>query len=249
LEFEERFEELKALGLGMLDYYFLWAPEHDDFKPVRVEVEFEIPMGKFVYQGRVDMLAEDKYGYWIVDHKTAIQLGDVEWLVLDDQCSSYAWALQKMLGLEIRGVIYNELRKKVPRKPQVLRNGELSRNKNQDTSYETYLAAIKEGGYRTKGYADILQYLKDNPKQFVRRTRVNYQPGALDLVEWRIRAEAREMLNDPAIYPTPSRFNCQGCSFFGPCLARHEGRDEQSILDELFEKRKEKVNVTTQTNH
>jgi len=245
LEFEERFEELRKLGLGMLEYYFLWAPSRDTFTPVYVEIEFEVPLeARYlateidVYQGRIDLIVEDEYGYWIVDHKTAAQFGDTEWLALDDQCSSYAWAVQKKLGLKVRGVIYNELRKKVPHPPAVLRSGELSRNKQQDTTYETYLAAIKAGGYRTKGYAEILAYLKNNPKQFVRRTRLNYTPQMLDLVEQRISSESYEMLHNPLIYPTPSRFNCQGCSFFAPCLARHEGRDEQLILDELYEKRR-----------
>ena len=240
LEFEERFEELKTLGLGMLEYYFLWAPSRDTFKPIYVEIEFEVPIPPLVsvvYQGRIDLIVEDEYGYWIVDHKTTAQFGDTEWLALDDQCTSYAWAVQKQLGLLVRGVIYNELRKKVPHPPAVLRSGELSRNKQQDTTYETYLATIKEQGYRTKGYAEILQYLKDNPKQFVRRTRMNFNPATLDVVERRIKNESYEMLHNPAIYPTPSRFNCSGCSFFAPCLALHEGRDVQAILDENYEKR------------
>ena len=241
LEFEETFEEQKVLGLGMLDYYFLWAPKNDKFKPLRVEVEFEVPIpGLFdtVYQGRIDMIAEDEYGYWIVDHKTAAQFGATDWLRLDDQCSSYAWAAKQQLGLDIRGVLYNEVRKKVPRKPNVLRNGTLSVAKNQDTTYETYLATIKELGYKPSAYTGILEYLQDAPKQFVRRTKVQYGKETLPLVEKRIRAESIEMLNDPAIYPTPSRFNCAGCSFYEPCLALHEGRDEEIILDALFEKRK-----------
>src|SRR6516225_8512509 len=39
----EDYEELKALGLGMLDNYFAWAPANDTWKPVMVEQEFEIP--------------------------------------------------------------------------------------------------------------------------------------------------------------------------------------------------------------
>lgn len=240
LEFETRFDEQRELGLGMLEYYHLWAPKHDDFKPILVEQEFEVEipgMPGVVCQGRIDLIAEDEYGYWIVDHKTTAQFGDVEWLPLDDQCSTYAWAALKQLGLRVRGVIYNELRKKVPRRPTVLRSGALSVAKNQDTTYETYIAAVREMGYRPKAYRDILLYLRDNPKQFIRRTRVQYTRDHLENVEKRIQAEAHEMLNDPAIYPTPSRFNCQGCMFFAPCLAMHEGRDYQIILDEMYEKR------------
>lgn len=241
LEFEERFEEQKELGLGMLEFYFAWAPSHDLFVPKLVEVEFEVPipgLNGVVYQGRIDLIVEDEYGYWLVDHKTTAQLAQTEWLALDDQCSSYAWAIREQLGLEVRGVIYNELRKKAPRKPSVLRSGALSVNKSQDTTYETYLATINELGYKAKAYDSILQYLKDNPKEFVRRTKVTYTSRMMDIVGKRIRAEAVNMLGDPDIYPTPSRFNCNGCRFFAPCLALQEGSDPQFILDEMYERRK-----------
>jgi len=240
LEFEERFDEQKELGLGMLEHYFLWAPTRDKFKPIYVEIEFEVPIPGLegvVYQGRIDLIVEDEFGYWIIDHKTTAQLAQTEWLALDDQCSSYAWAAKQMLGLDIRGIVYNELRKKAPRKPSVLRSGALSVNKNQDTTYEVYLATLRDKGYKEKSYAPILQYLKDNPKEFVRRTKVTYGPRVLPLVEKRIRTEAVNMLGDPDIYPTPSRFNCNGCQFFAPCLALHEGYDPQTILDEQYEKR------------
>jgi len=243
LEFETRFNELKELGLGMLDNYFMWAPNHDSFKPVLVEIEFEVPipgLDDVVYQGRIDLVVEDDYGYWLVDHKTTAQFAQTEWLALDDQCSSYAWAIREQLGLEVRGVIYNELYKKVPHAPRRLARGGFSVAKNQDTSFEVYLAELRKEGYHGKylrPYLPMLQFLKENPKQFVRRTKVTYRPQTLIIVEDRIRKEAMEMLNAPAIYPTPSRFNCNGCSFFAPCVALHEGSDPDSILDELYERR------------
>jgi hypothetical protein len=241
LEFEAQFEEQRKLGLGMLQNYFYWAPSHDNFTPIMVEIEFEVPipgMCDVVYQGRIDMIVEDEYGYWLVDHKTTAQLAQTEWLALDDQCSSYAWAIKKQLGLEVRGVIYNELRKKAPHAPVVLKNGALSINKQQDTSYEVFLTTLNNLGYRTKPYKPYLDFLKGNPKEYVRRTKVNFNRKTLDIVEQRIRLEAAEMLGNPSIYPTPSRFNCNGCSFFRPCLALHEGADAQHILDEMYERRK-----------
>lgn len=240
LEFEQRWEELRALGLDMLAFYFHWAPSRDTFTPVYTEVEFEVPIPGLpdtVYQGRIDLIVEDEYGYWLVDHKTTAQFGDTEWLALDDQCSSYAWAIRQQLGLEVRGVIYNELRKKAPKKPKVLRDGTLSVNKMQDTTYETYIQTIRELGYKENAYQNILDYLKISQREFVRRTKVIFRPETLQIVENRIRMEAAEMLDHPSIYPTPSRMNCQGCSFFAPCLALHEGRDPEAILDENYERR------------
>jgi hypothetical protein len=241
LEFETDYMAQKMLGLDMLEHYFIWAPPHDTFTPVYTEVEFEVPIPGFpeaVYQGRIDMLAEDVYGYWIVDHKTAAQFSGTEWLALDDQCGSYAWAIQKQLGLEVRGVIYNQIRKKAPHLPKVLKSGALSVNKQQDTSYETFYAYLKQHNYQIHPYQDFLDYLRANPKEFVRRIKVQYTQQQLMIVEKRIQQEAREMLQDPVIYPSPSPMNCNGCLFFRPCLALQEGSDYQLILDELYEKRR-----------
>lgn len=241
LEFEIEFKEMRQLGLDMLDNYFLWAPRNDNFTPLYVEVEFrvEIPgMPGVFYEGRVDLIIEDEWGYYIVDHKTAGQFGGSEWMWIGDQVTSYAWALKNQLGLDIRGVIYNEIRKKAPHPPKVLKNGSLSVNKQQDTSYEIFLKTLQDGGYNVGAYQEFLDYLKMNPKEFIRRTRVNLAPESFPIIERRIQLEAKEMLGDPAIYPTPSPWNCRGCRFLQPCIALNEGANYQVILDENYVKRK-----------
>ena len=178
VEVDDGFAEERELGLGMLDHYFRWAPEHDDsLRPVLVEQEFEVPLyAGSVYQGRVDLVVEDRFGYWIVDHKTTATFGGTEWLALDDQCSSYAWALERQLGLRVRGVIYNELRKKLPHRPKLLNRGVLSLDKSQETTHDIYLQTILDEGFDPKPYTDFLAYLKEYPKEFFRRTRVTFTP-------------------------------------------------------------------------
>jgi PD-(D/E)XK nuclease superfamily len=245
LEFELTFNEQIKLGLGMLNFYFTWAPKQDNFVPIFVEIEFEVPIpgleGIAVYQGRIDLVVEvfdddgNSLGYYIVDHKTAKQFGETMWLYLDDQCSSYAWALKQMLGLDIRGVIYNQLRKEAPHPPKQLKNGSFSVNKQQNTTFETYLRTLRENEIDPHHYRDMLLYLKHNPKEFCRRTKVTFAPRALDIVEKRIVQEAREMINpDVQIYPTPSPMNCNGCRFFVPCLQTQEG-GEPSM--DMYERR------------
>lgn len=241
LEFELNFNEAIDLGMRMLDYYFTWAPKVDNFTPLYREIEFEVPIpgleGLAVYQGRIDLIVEDEYGYWLVDHKTAAQFSSTQWLALDDQCSSYAWAIRKQLGLEVRGVIYNQARKKPPDLPNVLKNGTFSKNKQQDTTFELYLRAIREAGQEPHWYRDFLLFLKQNPKEFCRRTQVSYSPRTLDIVEQRIQKEAWDMIHDPLIYPSPSPMNCNGCRFFAPCLALMEGADPEPILEENYVRR------------
>lgn len=263
IEVEQDFNERRTLGEGMLKHYFKWAPNNDRFTPVKAEIEFEVPIPVYhdgvrpwpigfasnlggnltfhghlvVYQGRLDLIVVDAFGdFWIIDHKTAAALKDISWLTLDDQVTSYCWAMQQ-LGVKTRGFLYSETAKRFPDEPIVLKNGELSRNKQQDTTYEVYLAALQKGGYDLTAYGDFLEYLKDNPKQFIRRTPIYRSEKELEAQGRRIFLEAIDMLNDPSIYPNPSAWNCNGCFYRQPCTATQDGSDVQFLLDNLYKKR------------
>jgi len=172
---------------------------------------------------------------YVLTHNTAKQFGQIMWLNLDDQCSSYAWAIKQMLGLDVRGVIYNQLRKSPPHPPKQLKNGGFSVAKNQDTSFEVYLRTLREHNIDPHYYREFLLFLKRNPKEYARRTTVMYNDDMMQVVQNRIYLEAQEMMNpDLRIYPSPSPMNCNGCRFFGPCLQTQEGREP--FMD-MYEKR------------
>ena len=193
-----------------------------------------------VYQGRIDLLIQDEKGrYVIVDHKTATNFGDLTWLELDEQCTSYGWALEHVLGLDVSGILYNQIRKKAPSTPAVLKNGMLSVAKNSDTTYEMFKATAESLGHDLSMYSDHLQYLKDNPKEFVRRTFVRRTEKEYETQSLRIFLEALEMIQDPLIYPNPTSMNCNGCMFFAPCSAKQSGGDVQFLLNEMYRKREE----------
>jgi len=191
-----------------------------------------------VYQGRVDMIVEDKHGrYWIWDHKTAGQFGSTEYFDLDDQCGSYIWALQRMLGLPIMGVVYNRLLKAVPHPPEVLKNGSLSKNKQQRTTYDLYIKAMELHAQPYAPYAEFLEFLKAKPNQFFQRVEVHRAAVEIPIIERRILMEAIDMLDDPKIYPNPGMFTCMGCAFKTPCLATQDGSDVEFILRTNYQKR------------
>ncbi len=188
-----------------------------------------------VYQGRIDLIVKDKSTglLWILDHKTAAQFGEsVAHLDLDQQCGSYYWACRRMLGIDVHGVIYSEHRKKVPvDMPQILKNGNLSKNKQQDVTYESYLEAIHKLGQDPEDYADFLEHLKSKPKQeYFRRNTIARTDGELAILERHILDEAIDILSDPKIYPTPSQWNCRGCAFQTPCLMREDGSSWEMYL-------------------
>jgi hypothetical protein len=211
---------------------------HDD---VRHNWDFDIDIdgnmvyeGKpVVYQGRIDLIIQDSEGYyWIVDHKTAAQFGDTSHLDMDEQCGSYGWAIHQQLGIPIRGIIYNELRKAVPKPPKRLQRGGFSVAKNQSTTYELYLRTLEGAGENLLNYKEFLKWLSSQQNTFIRRSIVHRTNKEFELLAHRIGLEAIEMLGDPFIYPSPNRMNCAGCSFRAPCLARMDGSDEHYFLND-----------------
>ena len=258
---DERFD----LGMGMLEHYGPWSATNDRFTPVLSEIEFEVPVVvpgttkqlmmpciecdellPVVYQGRIDLIVElwdEPDTYWILDHKTTQRMESTEHVELDPQISSYVWAARRHLQLPVGGFSYSELYKGYPDKPKVnqqQRQGRwLSVNKAQSTTYELYLQAIEEMNEPIELYEDILRYLKASGPEFVRRTDVHRTDKELDYVEEKVYEESVDMLGDPFIYPNASRWNCRGCVFRDPCLARHDGSDVQFLLDQsgMYEKR------------
>jgi len=273
-EQEAAYCEAVDLGKGMLCNYFAWARKHDHFTPKYVEIEFEVPIpvphdltylpegfsiyvidGReyldyqdepIVYQGRIDLIVEDDWGaLWIADHKTAGKFYDTEFLQLDEQCSSYAWAIQEMLGIRVEGVLYNELRKTLPHPPKQLKSGKFSTDKSQETTYDLYVETLAQHGEDVLGYEPFLSWLQENEKPYFRRTQVHRSQRELALVGHRIAYEAIDMLNAPSIYPSPDRFTCGRCAFKTPCLALMDGSDHAWMLNELFHRRTETPTTTS----
>jgi hypothetical protein len=194
------------------------------------------------YQGRIDLLVEDKDGrYWIVDHKTAAQFGNNDWLDLDEQGGSYCWALSTMLNIPIAGVIYNKLLKAYPEPPAELKRPQGGRNysvnKQQRTTYDVYLKCLKENNEPIAPYMEYLEYLKGEGNPFFQRVPVRRTQTEQKNLQHQIGLEAIDMLNDPVIYPNAGMFNCMGCWFKTPCLAMNDGSDYQYILNSLYKKR------------
>jgi hypothetical protein len=254
MEREQEYADRMILGIGMLDYYCLKvAPKEDEgWTFLDVERKFQVPVedgngpiiinGRpLVYQVRIDLLAKDSEGnLWVWDHKTAANVsGDTFFLDIDTQISSYQWAVQKALGVPVKGVIYNEVAKTVPTKPKVLKNGSLSQDKRQNTTYDLYVQAIEDLGLDSEPYSAMLEFLRSKPQSFYRRTPIQRNQRELLFQEALIREELRDMTSSPAPYPNPSKMHCGGCDFKAPCLVANELGDVEFMLKDpnLYQER------------
>lgn len=209
-----------------------------------------------VYQGRIDLIFQDDDGnYWLVDHKTVGPRGwneeSYEFLIRDEQCKSYAWAIQKQLGIKVRGVIYNELYKGAPAPPKRLntpRKGlSYSTNRQQDTTFDLALETFKANdreALKAGLYDDYLTYLKEGGREYFRRNRVTYTPQMLEILGDQICDEAIDMISNPRIYPNPSKFSCRWCDYKTPCEALLDGQPIDWMKDTMYIKRSNKIEVS-----
>ena len=305
------YAERKELGLGMLKHYVRneMAAHDVNFKPVKVEIEFEVPIAgpngetiwckcercwnrwrnsnkgiedhnafqnsigaaewarnpqvhagtyrsewqglPVTYGGRIDMLAQDNLGrYWIFDWKTAARLStgepgaDDDYMWLDDQITSYCWAMWVM-GFPVAGFVYVEIKKVAPEEPEPLARPYKGRmypvNKQKITAtYDQYLSTVKENdpiAYNNGLYDEMLEYLQDN-NRFHLRHQIHRSETELANAGHYIWLEAQEMVDpNTRIYPAKGRFTCNGCAFKEPCLSMDRGEDYKYTLDTMFEKR------------
>lgn len=292
-EIKADYKERVALGLSMIRYYTEQvSPKLDKgFKPIGVEVPFEIPLGfnckcdicwrrfsiyvhrtgteeeivrfaliktntrrdtweglPVTYGGRVDMIAQDNNGrLWLFDWKTTTKIMDQgseeSFLELEDQVTSYVVAFHK-LGRPVAGFVYHEQKKAIPEPPQQLvrkmKGRSYSTAKNANTSYEYFKRHIfdndreaLEAGF----YDEYLQWLRLEGPQYFQRHQIHRNRYQIENAWDDMVAEARDIIENPRIYPQPSRFSCNSCAFRQPCLGANMGEDYRYALDTLFEKR------------
>jgi len=227
--------------------YVKWTTSLDEKDPKRNpgrHIWIGIPV---TYGGRLDALFQDEQGrYWIVDWKTTTRLLDEDaeasFLQLDDQITSYLWALSQY-GINCAGFVYVEIKKTFPQAPERLsrtyKGCAFSTNKQALTTYElatkvfqTDVAAWQMGLYN--GY---LNWLKTDGPKFTQRHQIHKNENEIHNAGIAIAQEALDMIDNPRIYPMPGRFSCNWCSFKQPCLGVNMGEDYQYTLDTLFEKK------------
>lgn len=230
-----------------------WEPNFERF-PYTPSVMKEVHA-----RGRLDAVIQDldtgRYG--IIDHKTASTIGDdyFRHLDLDEQCTTYLWGAEReaeIYDLEYKQVdfiIYNALRKNFPKPPTMLEKSGLpsiDRQKESPTA-EMFMKCIKDNGLdmvfqadaRMQNYYTYL--LEQGDKLFIQRGAPG-MPYVTRNKAQRINAgrrlyyEAMDMLNDPNVYPNPTKnYSCLNCIFRGPCIMAEDGSDYQSVLDDSYQ--------------
>jgi len=267
------FEELKVLGVEMMNYYDLWRKSRKDYPTYVVdgipqcEVRFEIELplhadlleaaelDMVVYRGTFDRIAIDPDTglLWIVEYKTAKML-ETRHLANDPQVSAYCWAASVVYDIPVAGVIYQQHLKESPRVPRMLSNGTLSLDTKQKTTHRMYRQALLDiyGDPKVfpNKYIAVLNELakKEGPESdaFIRRDRIDRSRMQIESEGIKILMEAADMI-DPnlRLYPSPGRMTCLMCNFLSPCISVDDGSDFESELNDptLYRKREQESNA------
>ena len=251
---EEEWFEYYEKGLTTLRYYAQFDKKDPFFSEIiavnieeRAFVEIlgldrkSLP-GRPLLSGKIDVVGmrKGKSRPSIMDHKNLASVHDSRALDMDDQLTGYCyiyWRIEDVVPFE---AVYNVLIKDPPKPPRVLKDGSLSKDKTQRTTYDLYLAAIKELGLKRGDYAEILGYLKEKGwSQFFRREGVSRSIEELLSFERRLYYEYEDMqraIADPEYaYPNPGQRTCPGCAMIAVCQAMEEGGDPDYIIDEMYE--------------
>lgn len=248
-------EERETLGdlpheMKRLYNSYQWHYRKDDswtVHEVEMKVEAELPNG-MQYQGKIDMLIENEWGLFAVDHKTHKRLPSMDFRYRDKQSILYIWALRQC-GIPVEGFIWNYI---VPTAPAPLKfkvRGGLYKRQPL-TDYPTALRGIKEAGLDLNDpeLRDILDSLKN----------IRYDPDAVqsspvfrrdilekhdDMIErtvleathtaerfrdyaWKNRDEV-ERVNDRS---------CDWCAYRFICIAELIGANAANVKRQMYKK-------------
>lgn len=267
---EASFDEQIEMMRGILGHYKLWV-EHDhkmyadeNLKFITLEQEFDVPMltpggrvsKKMRLGGRFDGVVQHipTGDYWIWECKTTRSVQElVNSLANDEQCGAYMYAASKMLGVPIKGVLYNILRKKVPTQPAVLASGLLSQAAKTDCTAFFYVWCVRQlypdwSDDTIQGfYGPLLELFKDKEAAFFLRFPVYRTPYEITGLMKNIYYTACEMIRPTTVrYPAPSWLNCTMCHFRSPCIAMNSGSDYEVLLREEFQNRVSTHSIRTE---
>lgn len=242
------------LAVQMVRRYFeKFIHDRENYTVLFLEIQIKVPIrttngkiSKFKFGFTPDVVVMDElFNIYLVEHKTTkesvtTRLDSVD---TDSQVYDYAWAvgmfLKKLLktskDITIKGVIYNVLRKKNPRVPEVLKSGKgLSKNKAIDTTYEVYRNAIDRHGFDPEDYYEVLEVLDMKGDTFTGREIVPISKSLVSQVEAELYEIAKEMNKKTiSLYRCMDRLSCNNfCKYSELCKAELKGNVDADFIRE-----------------
>lgn len=209
---------------------YLWHYEADPWKVHDVEfmLEVTLPDGN-LYRCKLDMLIENQFGLWVVDHKNMRSLPDHNFRLLDAQSALYVWAALKN-KIPVQGHIWNYIRSKAPTIPKPIQDGSRLSKRDVDTDYPTLMKAIKQAkldpndykawriGLMRQRYATgIVQTSPFFRRDTIEKTPAMLKQVATEAYATHVRMHSYHWDKTTSIERVPDRSCAFGCSYVDLC--------------------------------
>eukprot|EP00697_Spironema_sp_BW2_P003351 gnl/Spiro4/14480_TR7809_c0_g1_i1.p3 gnl/Spiro4/14480_TR7809_c0_g1~~gnl/Spiro4/14480_TR7809_c0_g1_i1.p3 ORF type:complete len:315 (-),score=-22.14 gnl/Spiro4/14480_TR7809_c0_g1_i1:538-1482(-) len=237
-EYGEIATNLKNLMTGYFEFY-----ENEDLKPIEVEHEFEVklPGSKIHLIGKIDLVAKSQKLKWMVEHKCRNKIPHIGVIPYANiQVSDYIWAYKESTGVQLDGIMWNDLWGAPMGKPQLLKDGTMSRRQSA-TTWPVYRAALKEAGLKPTDYLDMKKQLSGNEQQYYQRKFLPYNKTLVSNVVEDTTTTAKEIDKYAGKDTTRNLgFNCDYCEFKTLCLAQLKGLDYKFIMKAEFRVKEKK---------
>lgn len=209
-----------------------------------VAVEETFTVGDFSFTP--DLIVKGAQGLWVVDHKTTGNaFGDTAKMI-DPQKLAYVEGLQ-MLGMEVRGFIFNWIKRALPTQPRLKKDGGIAYLNTLATDYETLRDFAAEHRLSYPELSERLATLKVSDNFFMRQpiltpTTVGYIENLRPAMKL---AQEGDGIDDYPMHVNvwPGPLSCHNCQFANLCFSEIRGIPYADALLE-YEKRPEKGSLT-----
>lgn len=221
---EGLYPELKeAFGIDSWENYFttIFNELDETFKDYEVlHKEYRVETEDI--KGVIDVVWRSKITgkILITDYKFSNKdKGQVD-IWLDEQMYIYAAAYASLNNIPLEDIFigYVNIPKAEMKKPRVLKNGSLSKDKAQNTTYALYMEAITENGLNAEDYTDILDEIKDKRLTTVATSNINLEMA--QRIMQNIDNTIKDM--DKGYVLERCTFQCKYCDFLDYCKYEKE---------------------------
>jgi hypothetical protein len=205
--------------------------------------------------GKIDAITTVNNVSWIVEHKTTNRIPSEDVRFFDLQTVLYMYAIQNSeLGADYKpnGIMWDYIRTKAPVEPEMLSRGGLSKRKNIDTDYDTYLRTIDKYHLDPAEYADMLNMLREKPNTFYKRV---YMPLAGNTLTNNLLEDFRLSALDIIINGSNdkvknlSMLNCNNCDYKLLCQAELTGGDIEFVKSQSYRVKEKRVRTDNNINN
>lgn len=228
----------------MMEHYFKYYKDSPiKFVAVKgklAEHEFELEIAPgIVLKGKIDAIAKTPDGsVWIMEHKSHKTLPAEDIRFRDVQTVIYAHVAPQIGIKKVDGVLWDYIRSKMPRVPELTKKGQLSKGKI-DTLKSVYEKAIKDNKLNPKDYKEELTALEGSEDNYFKRIFMPLNDSAGKQLIKEMIITAKEIQEKGEKDATRNITNdCSWCSYEKLCMAELVGNDADYLRKTEFKERK-----------